>query len=487
MKSSRTELSPNQYLSLFLAGFAAIYALLPSLFYQTISPDSAQNIAWGHSWLWSYNRHAPLGTWLIRTMNDLIPNNELTTYGTSVLCLSFSLVFLYQFSKQYLEAKDALVATILSTFTYFFLNNFVLEYNQNTIMLPFWILIAYFFDRCFKDNRIQDWIFLSLSTTAALLAKYESGFIIFLIALYGIRHFKSKFLAHLLLSIILSLLLLMPHLISVAKHGFLSLKFVGERIQDINEHGFLYKHFYFPLRALFEQSCHLLPAILALLLLIKHQKIIRTKPHVYQFNYLIYLGIAPIGLIITLSMVMGIRIHAEWGHPVFIFTIPAIMYYFKMRNQIASMRRFIVIALLLHLTVLSIYMSSNYFSHKASRVNYPSYDLAKQATSYWREFSEKPILYVGGDELIDYYLTAYLPSKPQLLEAYSLKHSHWIHESDVKQQGILWVLEGCDTQRTLDMKNKLMADDYRCIKVPLSNKYKRQYKYYTLIVAKPKD
>ena len=154
--------SPNKLFFIYIIGFALIYSLLPSLWYQSILPDSAQNLAWGHTWAWSYNRHPPLGTWLISIISLFSGNNEIATYSASVICLSISLIFIYLLSKRYLSPETAIAASVLSSFSLYYLINFVLQFNQNTIMLPFWVMICYFFDTCLRTNQLRHWLILSL-------------------------------------------------------------------------------------------------------------------------------------------------------------------------------------------------------------------------------------------------------------------------------------------------------------------------------------
>ena len=474
-------------MAVFLLGFALIYLLIPSLCYQSILPDSAQNLSWGHTWSWSYNRHPPLGTWLLSFMSMISANNEVATFSASVLCLSVSLFFIFLMAKRYLSTQDAFVASILSSFSLYYLNNFVLQFNQNTIMLPFWIMIGYFTDRCLHTNKTKDWIFLGIVTAGALLAKYESSLIIFIALMYLVWHFEYKFLFKLLLALAVSLVLLAPHLISVAQHGFLTLEFIHGKVNEGQNHSVLYTHLFYPLKALYEQLCHLLPALVLTGLLVRNKTVIKSSAPFdnTKKNYLVYLGIAPLCLVILLSAVFGLKIQPEWGFPLFSFTIPAIMSFFQLKSKSALLKPLLCAALAIHSTSLITYMSVNYFSPKFTRTNNPSYELAKDAQSYWNQFTAEPIRYVAGDENYDYYLSAYLPTKPLLLEAFSIKLSPWINKVDLKKSGFIIVVEGCNKKRLKDLQARYVATSYQCIKKPLSNKFREQLKSFALLVVPP--
>jgi hypothetical protein len=483
----KPKISINTIAALFLMGFALIYTLIPFLSYETILPDSAQNLTWGHTLLWSYDRHPPLGTWLITCMSWLLRNNELATYSSNAICLSTSLWFIFKLSKRYLEDNDALVACIFTSFSLFYLINYALQFNQNTIMLPFWVMVCYFFDSCLRDNRFQDWMFLAVAAAASILAKYESVLIITLLLFYLFWNFEYKFIFKLTVAFIACILLVTPHFISVAQHGFLTFKFIVDKMDTSQTHGVLYKHLYYPILAFFEQLYHILPAVLLLAGAVKNKYITRVTHHEgkARFNFLIYLGIAPLALVILISLFLGLKITAEWGFPLFSFTMPAIIYYFKLNSRAFFIRPLIYLALVFHVVTLSIYISFNYFSPTMSRANYPSYVFAKYATQYWQKFTNKPLKYIGGEEYIDYYLAAYLPNKPLLLEAFSLQHSPWLKEKELKKHGVMLVVKGCEKINTQRLMKQFAGRAHQCIKIPLSNKYKQQYTKLTLMVVPP--
>lgn len=484
-----TSVNPEKLIGLFILGFALIYIVLPTYWYQSILPDSAQNLSWGHTWSLSYNRHPPLGTWLISFMSIICANNEMATFSASVLCLSISLLFIFLLSKRYLGAQDAFAACVLSSCSLYYLTNFVLQFNQNTIMLPFWIMICYFFDRCLQNNGIKDWILLGVVSAGAILAKYESLLIIFIAFVYLIRHFEYKYLFKLLSALTVTLLLLTPHIISVAQNGFLTLEFIHGKANEGQNHSAFYTHMYYPIKALLEQLGHIVPPIVLISLFIRNNMIIqsRTEPNESRVNYLVYLGIAPLTLVVLLSFIFGLKIQPEWGFPLFSFTLPAIMFYFQMRSRDHLLKPLLLIALSIHAISLIAYISVNYFSPKYARTNNPSYVLAENALQYWQQFTSKPLKYVAGDENFDYYLAAYLPTKPLLLEAYSFKLSPWLNKTELKKSGLMIVIEGCDQLRNKYLKEQYSAQAYQCIDVPYSNKYREQYKTLTLMVVPPSN
>ncbi len=46
---------------LFLLFYIFVWGVLPSIFYQSIFMDSAENIGLSHSFSWTYYKHPPVG------------------------------------------------------------------------------------------------------------------------------------------------------------------------------------------------------------------------------------------------------------------------------------------------------------------------------------------------------------------------------------------------------------------------------------------
>ena len=52
---------------------------------------------------------------------------------------------------------------MLSSLSYFYMANFALQYNQNTIMLPFWVMSAFYFWLAIKEPNLKNWVPFSYS------------------------------------------------------------------------------------------------------------------------------------------------------------------------------------------------------------------------------------------------------------------------------------------------------------------------------------
>ena len=70
---------------------------------------------------------------------------------------------------------------MLSSLSYFYMANFALQYNQNTIMLPFWVMSAFYFWLAIKESNLKNWVLLAIVSVLSILAKYESIILFFYI------------------------------------------------------------------------------------------------------------------------------------------------------------------------------------------------------------------------------------------------------------------------------------------------------------------
>lgn len=478
----------HKMLGIFILLFSSLYFLFPMFFYQTLFRDEVQNLAWGHIIRWSYDIHPPLGAWFITFLNFLFSDMRVASYSAAVLCVMVSLYFVYRLSSFYLNAWQTLVACLLSTLTIFYLNNFVLEFNQNTIMLPFWAMVCYFTDQSLRDNRWRDWFLLGVVTAFAILSKYESLMIIGLMFLWLIFHFRARYFIKLLVAFGLTCILCLPHIMSVAKDGFLPILFIQSRVDVSFQHGFLYRHLYYPVETILSQIIHISISLLALTLLIK-TKIIKKIPSSNlntDRNFLLYLGIAPFCLLIIISCIWGIHIMPEWGFPLYIFTIPALMSYFEVSSHKGAIKKILILVLCAHVFALVSYKMFHYYSSKRHSTNYPGYSLAEKAAEYWRQYNEGSINFVGGDRPLNYFLAVYLKNKPYILENFSFVESPWIDPKLAKKQGILIAQLDCRQSDLNKIQKQFFIPHYQCFDIAMSNKHDLKTMPIALMIAYPK-
>ena len=478
------------FIYFFLLGYFIIWGLIPSLFLHSIFPDTAQNLAWGHTWSWGYDSHPALGAWVITTINMLFHNNEFSAYFAGAGCLTVALWFTYKIARFYLSFENAVAATLLSSLSYYYLVNFVMQYNQNTIMQPFWLATIYFFIKALKQNKTIDWILLSIVAALSMMAKYESAIILFLECIYLFSNFYKKYFLNLIMAVVLFFVLLFPNIYWVFSTHFLPIKYALSRGGlDAANDSIIVTHLLHPLTYFIIQPLNLFLSIVVLYCSIykKWLSHFGIKSKLLFWHPLIYFSITPLIFVCVISFLSGAAIQAEWGFPLLSLFLVGIFYYWQI--TVSKLKMIFIVCLVIHAIILSGFMIGNYLNAKPNRLSNPSYTLANTAESYWEKIGlpKNSCFFIGGDAYFTgVYLTAYLPSKPAILVNSSLYDSPWINRAKfLKSHGML-IVGGCDKTARDDFKQKFSIASFNCISVPTTNKIHPIELTYTLYIVSPR-
>lgn len=474
-------------LIIFLCIFVFLVGFVPALVYDSILPDSAQNISWGNAWSWGYTEHPPLGVWFLNIMLKIFRNIELATFLSSAICLVVSLIYIYRTSKLFLSTKTAVAATMISSLSYFYFANFALQYNQNSIMLPFWVMSAFYFWLAIDNPKLSNWIFLAVVAALAVLAKYQSFLILFLEFLYLIFNYRREYNKYLLIAFIIFVVLLIPHIIWLVDFNFLPISYVMARAGS-GEHSFLNLHIFNPISCFIGQPLSLLIAILVFFIL-NRLKAIKFFGYGKLTNYLVYLGWAPLILVTLISASAGIEIKGEWGFVLFLFTIPGLFLWLKADTKALNLTKLLIVVIVIRILVMIIFGCVNVLDKRVRRINIPGYQLAILAKKYWRTYQgDSPIKYTGGYDGIGYYLSAYLPNRPEFLSNFSLKKSPWVNPKSFHKYGAILIYQGCPKSLPLLLQaSKLKVTNIRCYSLPAANKLHKVMVDFTLAIVPPAD
>ena len=476
------------YFCMFLIAYFMIWGLLPLFCFHSLIPATPQNLAWGHVLSWGYDQHPPLGAWVITLFSVILQNNEWAGFFAGASCLVFSCWCIYKIGSLYLKPENAAAAAVISTLIKSFLGKGALEYSQNTIMLPFWLLSVYLLIKITQENKRTQWVLLAMIAALSMLAKYESAIILFLEAAYLLAHFHKKYLMNLCIASSLFIALLLPHILWLIHTDFLPFRWALFRgYQYTGQYPLLMKHVWYPISCFINQPTSLIWPAAVLLLSFQQKWAYRgssTQRNRIK-HILIYFGTAPLLLTCLISLIFGMNIQTEWGYPFFSLTFLSIFYYFNIQVRTLKM---IVITTLIALMLVGwcgkVWVYG--LMSKLTSMSFPTYTLSKSIESYWAEsgLTSASLYFVSGDYPLAYYPAAYLPSKPLLLGS-SLWDSPWINKREFLKSTGLLIVHGCDQTIRNHFKRQFNIISYRCITVPATNKLKTINLNYTLYIAKP--
>jgi 4-amino-4-deoxy-L-arabinose transferase-like glycosyltransferase len=476
--------SPLFLFVLFLISFFLLIGVVPSIVYHSIFIDSAQNMAWANTFSWGYSSHPPLGAWILILFRFIFRNVEVAVFFASALCLMLSLIYIYKTSRNFLSERSAVIATMLSSLSYFYMVYFSIEYNQNSIMLLLWTMSAYYFWQAFQRQKLCDWLIFAVVAALAMLAKYESALILFLEGLYlliNFRHISNK--KNLVIAFAVFIVLLIPHVAWLIKEDFLPIKYFSSRTTYLVPNDFLHWHIYQPLKVVAASLLNMLLPLLIFFICFKRKKF--NRHHTKQLlHYLVFLGWAPVCLVFVIAAFFGMDILAEWGFPFFAFTISGLFCFFSIKGERLDFKKLTLVVIFIHCLNVIIYTSVVVFGKKIHTINYPAYSLAKEAESFWAAHEkELPIKYVGGVDRLSYYLAVYLSSKPALLQSFSFHQSPWIHPKQLKESGIIFILPGC--RQSLPKQWATLVKEKKCFHTFAANKFKKIPFAFTLLIIPP--
>ncbi|WP_330924960.1 glycosyltransferase family 39 protein [Candidatus Sororendozoicomonas aggregata] len=486
--NSTHSVATNKALFIFIAGIILLVGIVPACLFYSIQPDSAQNIAWGNAWSWGYDEHPPLGAWLLTLMVTLFHNREWGTFFANTVCMIVTFIYVYRLGKLFLDTVTALAATVLSALCAYYFVNVLLQYNQNTIMLPFWVMTAFYCWQAMSHPGWYNWLLLGAVAALSMLAKYESAIILLLEAGYLLSHYRREYTKYLMAAFAIFVVLLLPHIIWLAQTNFLPLHYLLSR-SDIYNDGFLYSHLYRPLMAFVVQLSNIIPIAIALYIFYRTGKIKKSDTTVSPMNYLVFLGWSPLLLVIAIAVIGGINIRAEWGFPLFILSVPAGFLWYGMKFQSNALKLLLPAVLVIQIIVFIGYTAINFYDKRVHHINLPGYALARVAQHYWQQkVGNLPIRYTGSlTGGIGYYLSAYLPSHPAFISHLSLANSPWVNKQDFLTHGALLIYKGCqqDLPATISGLDNVKQRDITCFSLPAANKRSNVTVHFTLAIVPP--
>ena len=226
--------------NLFLLIHLIVWTLVPFISNKNLPLDVIEALAWGSNLDWGFEKHPPLSAFFPEVFYQIFGSQDWAYYLLSQLFIVFSFFVVFKLAKEFLKNEvNALLSVFLLEGIYFY--NFTTpEFNVNVCQIPFWTLTIYYFWQCFKDNKIQNWVFLGLFAALGVLSKYLFIYLLIGMATFLIFKLKNnkKFNYNYLIPIPVFLLVLMPHFMWLVDNDFETIAY-GLKRTSIIEGNFL--------------------------------------------------------------------------------------------------------------------------------------------------------------------------------------------------------------------------------------------------------
>ena len=423
----------DKALYIFLFLHLLLWTLIPSLTNTNLPLDTIEALAWGSNLDWGFNKHPPFSAFAVEFFFNIFGNNDWAYYLLSQIFVLISFFIVWKFSNDVLEDKTYSLLSVLLLAGIFFYNFTTPEFNVNVSQLPFWALSIYFFWKGINFNKNIDWILLGIFSALGFLSKYLFIYLLITLFIFFIFNFKKykKSVKGYFLSISISLILIIPHLIWLYENNFITI-FYGLNRSGLSEFDII-NHFKNPTEFLIKQMIILIPFFLMILTILKKFKFkINVKDK--KIIFLITINIIPILLILTTSMISGAKIRTMWMTPFYLFFGTLFLSIFKNFVDLKKLKKFYYTFLFFFILSPSVYLFVSLVD-ETKRTDYPGKEISRLVQNKWDENFVNEIKIVIGDEWSAGNLSYHLHSRPLWINDLKNKMSNLTDEHGVIYTG----------------------------------------------------
>ena len=395
---------------IFLTTHLIIWTAIPSLTNNNLPLDTIEALAWGSNLDWGFDKHPPMSAFAVEIFYQIFGPQDWAYYLLSQIFVIISFFVVFKFAEEFFENKIFCFLSVLLLEEIYFYNFTTPEFNVNVCLMPFWALAALYLWKGFKNNKTIDWLLLGLFAGFGFLSKYlfiYLGIAMDIFLLYMI--FKKKIDFKCIVSLIPFLIILSPHLIWLTENNYITITYGLDRT-GTGDKNFL-DHIIHPLIFLGKQIGILIPFFLMLLFLNNKLKVrINFKDN--KLLFLISINIVPIALVFLTSMIMGVKIRTMWMTPFYLFFGVLVIYIFQSQINLNKLKGFTTVFLILFIFSPFAYAYVS-ITETDKRTDYQGEAIAHIMNLEWKQYTDKKIESVVGDEWVGGNLVYHLKPRPK--------------------------------------------------------------------------
>jgi 4-amino-4-deoxy-L-arabinose transferase-like glycosyltransferase len=399
------------FLFVFLHLF--LWTLVPSILNVNLPLDTIEALAWGSNLDWGFNKHPPFSAFAVEFFYTIFGPNDWAYYFLSQIFVIVAFIYVWKLSNEIFENKTYSLLSILILSGIYFYNFTTPEFNVNVSQLPFWALTVYFFWKSINLNKKIDWILFGIFSALGFLSKYLFIYLLaslFLYFIYNLERYK-KFILNYFLSIIIFILILIPHLIWLYDNDFITI-FYGLKRSALNEFD-LINHLRNPLFFLIKQLLILTPFFLMIIVILKKIKFkLQFKFKNKKFLFLFFINVIPILLMLITSIITGAKIRTMWMTPFYLFFGTLFFEIFKSKINLKKIKRFYFLFIFFFILSPAMYLAISKIDD-TKRTDYPGKEIARLVQKKWDDNFINEIKIVIGDEWSAGNLSYHLYSRPK--------------------------------------------------------------------------
>ena len=341
----------------------SFWTLIPSISNVNLPLDTIEALAWGSNLDWGFNKHPPLSAFAIEFIYSIFGSNDWAYYLLSQIFIVVAFIFVWKLANEIFEEKLYSLISVLILSGIYFYNFTTPEFNVNVSQLPFWALTVYFFWRGINSKNRSDWVLFGIFSALGFLSKYLFIYLLVSLFLYFVFNLKKnkKLILNYFLSIVISLIILVPHFIWLYENNFVTIFYGLSRSALIDSS--LINHLKNPLIFLIKQTLILVPFFLMIFILLKKIKLklnIQNKKTIF----IISINLIPIILVLITAIISGAKIRTMWMTPFYLFFGIFFLEIFKKSIDLKRIKKFYIIFLFLFILSPFTYLGISIFNEK---------------------------------------------------------------------------------------------------------------------------
>ena len=136
--------------------------------------DALEAISWGELIDFGTNKHPPLSGWVMGGLYNLFGQHDFVAYFLGQACILIGYIFIYKLAKFFIDEEKALSASLIMSSCYYYTYvAFYENFNCNFLSMALWPVIAYYFYKSVKGDKLTDWLIFGIISALGLLCKYQ--------------------------------------------------------------------------------------------------------------------------------------------------------------------------------------------------------------------------------------------------------------------------------------------------------------------------
>jgi 4-amino-4-deoxy-L-arabinose transferase-like glycosyltransferase len=452
----------------FLALHAAVWTVLPALFFLNLPLDIIEGLLYGREWQLGYDKLPPLPWWMLEATYRLF-GPDLFYYALSQATVTAAFALIWIMSRRLVGPVGALVAVLIIDGLHYFTFT-AAKFNHDVIQLPFWALTGYAYWAALRHGRTVHWILLGFGIGMALWAKYFVVVLampLVLFALFDREARRTLVTPGPWIAVAVALLVMSPHLIWLVQNDFLPFAYAEARaVQFKGALDYLTK----PPRFLLSQLGFLLPSLLIAAPYLRRDVRAPVLPaksglelaaDAFDRRIVTLLAFGPAAMIVLLSLETGRDAVALWGYPLWLFLGLWIVLNARVLERVTLWRTVFLWGVVFIVTAVVFtvdYGFSHHFLPRYTAVMYPGERLGAEMSRRYRAMTGQSLAYVIGSMWVGGNIAHYAPEHPRVLIDGNPARAPWIDLGDLRARGAI-VIWSADVPNVMPRSYRGIADD----------------------------